>query len=254
MALLELKGVTKQFGGILAVDRIDMQIFEQEILGLIGPNGAGKTTVFNCICGRYHCTNGEILLQGEQISKLKSHEIAKKGIARTFQTTILLNNMSVLDNIIIGSHTWGEKSLALSFTNRRKYLRAKERAGDILRAFGMDKVSHMAAGELPHGQQRLTQIAIAVASEPKLLLLDEPVVGMNAEEIRYTMEAVKKLREQGITILLVEHNMRAVMEYCERIVVLDHGRKIAEDSPDKVRSNEDVIRAYLGAPEHFTED
>lgn len=230
-----------------------MEIGKGELVGLIGPNGAGKTTVFNTITGIYRCNSGEIVFKGEDIRGCKTHEIAKRGIARTFQATNLFGSISVLENIMMGSYLHsglgGFDSFFPNPRSRMRETRVKGEMIEILHLLGMDEVLHTTSKDLPHKHQKLLQIGIALACKPELLLLDEPVAGMNLEEIHFTMEFISKIKGLGVSILLVEHNMKAVMSYCERIVVLDHGQKIAEGIPEEVKRNEKVINAYLGSSE-----
>ena len=251
--MLELKNVTKRFGGLVAVDDLDLTISKGEIVGLIGPNGAGKTTVLNVITGVYRCTSGAIVCNGEDITSLNPRQVAEKGISRTFQATNVFGSMSAFDNVIMGAHLQsgldGFGSLVPSSRTRSKWALAADRAMELLRFCKMEEVADITAGDLSHRHQRLLQIVIALACEPQTLLLDEPVAGMNLEEIDFAMDLINKIRNLGIAILLIEHNMKAVMEYCERIVVLDYGRKIAEGPPEEIKSDENVIKAYLGTPE-----
>jgi branched-chain amino acid transport system ATP-binding protein len=245
--LLELVRVTKYFDSLAAVLDLDMTVKEGEILGLIGPNGAGKTTVFNLISGFLAPTYGSIKFKGADITGWPPHRIASKGIVRTFQLNALFWEMSVLENVLLGGH------LSASFSPRRvlSFLfpsgREIERAMEMLYLVGLAHAKDELAGNLPHGQQRLLQLAVALAARPELLLLDEPVSGMTAQEITAVMELLRKVRDRGVTILLVEHNMRAVMTTCDRIVVMSFGRKIAEGRPQEVSNNKEVIEAYLGA-------
>jgi branched-chain amino acid transport system ATP-binding protein len=255
--MLELVGVTKGFGGLLAVDHVDMKINKGELVALIGPNGAGKTTLFNLISGIYHCTSGQIIFAEEEITKLSPNRIAKKGISRTFQATTLFSSMTALDNVIMGLHLHsglaGFSSLIPNLRTRKNLSCANDKARELLNFFKMDKKSYVKSADLSNWDQKILQIVIALACEPKLILLDEPLAGMNLEEIGFTMMMINKVKELGVAILLVEHNMKAVMSYCERVIVINYGRKIAEGHPEEVRHNEDVIRAYLGAPELITE-
>lgn len=254
MSLLEVKGLTKYFGGLGAVRELDMGIEKGEIRGLIGPNGAGKTTVFNLVSGVYSPTKGKVFFKGAEITGRRPDQIAHKGLTRTFQQTTLFHNFTVLDNVLVGFHLhskigfWG--ALFNTPHTRRREKALKERAMEILDFLGLAAMKNELAKSLPHGHQRALGVAIALATEPELLMLDEPVTGMNPEETTVMMDHIGKLRERGITILLVEHDMRAVMGLCERITVISFGRKIAEGTPDEIKNNPEVIEAYLGGEEH----
>lgn len=247
---LETKKLTKYFGGLAAVDSIDLQVEKAEILGLIGPNGAGKTTVFNLVSGVFPPTSGQVIFQGEDITYLQPHVIAKKGVVRTFQLTTIFKESTVLGNVLVGCHLgtkigfWG--ALVRSPSAREEEKKALNKASEILEFMGLSSLGHELAKNLPYGHQRALGISIALAADPQLLLLDEPMTGMNPKETLRMMGLIKKVRERGISILLVEHQMRAVMGLCDRIFVLNYGKKIAEDVPEKIRQNKEVIEAYLG--------
>jgi branched-chain amino acid transport system ATP-binding protein len=251
MALLELKNVSRYFGGLAALSHLDMSARDGEIVGLIGPNGAGKTTVFNVITGVYRPTGGQVWLDGESIAGLAPHVIARRGIVRTFQTTTLFSGLSVLENVLVGLHLVARTGLGEAVFNTAPY-RTKEddlyhRARDILAFLGLSDAEHEMAGNLAYGHQRRLSICIALAAAPRLLLLDEPLAGMNPNEVAAMMELIKSIRNQrGIGIVLVEHNMRAVTSLCERIVVLNFGQKIAEGAAAEIREDPRVIDAYLG--------
>lgn len=250
MNILELVGLRKQFGELVAVDDIELSIEEGEIRGLIGPNGSGKTTLFNLITGFIRPTRGKVIWQGHDITAQSPHAIAKKGLARTFQLTTLFKDMTALENVVIACHLHTETRLSQQFLRtartRNKERAIEEKAMGLLETMGIADVKDEIAGELPHGHQRALGIAIALATEPKLLLLDEPVTGMNPIETRETMDRIRMLRDHGITILLVEHDMKAVMTTCEKITVMNFGKKIAEGIPEEVSKHEEVIEAYLG--------
>lgn len=238
MPLFELQKLTKNFGGLMAVNKLDLSVEKGEIVGLIGPNGAGKTTVFNLISGVLHPSSGRILFKGENITGLSPHAIVKRGLARTFQMTTLFGEFTALDNIMVGLHLHvGIKAKVEQY----------KRAIDISRFMGLDAKQCEMAANLPHGYQKALDMAIALAADPELLLLDEPVTGMNALEIKAMMDKITEARSRGITILLVEHHMKVVMDICQRIYVISFGKKIAEGTPTEVSKNRDVIEAYLGS-------
>jgi branched-chain amino acid transport system ATP-binding protein len=257
MALLEVFGLTKYFGGLAAVTQFDMYVEKGEIVGLIGPNGAGKSTVFNMIGGNILPTSGKVIFQGENITKLSPHQIAQRGIMRVFQGNILFLNFTVVKNVLIGLHLKTEIGLfGFLFggpSTRRRENALYSKAMEILDLVGLvDEASEIASRQ-PHGKQRLLSLAIALASEPKLLLLDEPVTGMNAEEVSAMITMIKTLRDKkGINSIVVEHNMKAVMGLCDRIVTLSYGKKIAEGTPKEIAENPVVIEAYLGAESSAT--
>lgn len=250
MAIVELYDVTMEFGGLTAVDRVSLAVNEREILGLIGPNGAGKTTIFNMISGIYQPTAGEILFNGKSISSLKPSQVAYRGIARTFQNIRLFSDLTVLDNVRIGCHTKSEAGL-LGALFRWPGVKAEEKrviakAEEYLELVGLTDKADELARNLAYGEQRRLEIARALAMEPTLLLLDEPAAGMNSQEKQTLMDFVRQIRERGITVLLVEHDMNLVMGICERIVVLDYGKKLAEGTPQEIQRNNQVIASYLG--------
>jgi branched-chain amino acid transport system ATP-binding protein len=250
MALLEVAGVTKRFGGLEALKDLDFQVGSGELVGLIGPNGAGKSTLFNVLSGVTRPTAGKILFQGEDVTGMKPHRIAGKGLVRTFQATRLFMNLSVMANIEIACHIPARTSLAGDVIGlpavKRRENEARQAATDIVKLAGLERVGGELPRNLPHGYQRALGVAIALATRPKMLCLDEPVTGMNAEETRFMADLISSLRQEGITILLVEHSMRVVMSICDRIIVLNFGRKIAEGSCRDIQQNGDVIEAYLG--------
>ena len=254
--MLEIKQLTKYFGGLAAVHSLEMNVNQGEIVGLIGPNGAGKTTVFNLITGFLRPTKGQIIFEQSDISGQTTHSIAEKGIVRTFQATTFLPDFTVLQNVLVACHLHPKIGFWKAIFNTSGYHKKEEysfnHAVEILKFLGLDTMKDELAKNLSHGHQRLLGIAIALSANPKLLLLDEPLSGMNAAEVRESLTFINRIRSAGTTVLLVEHNMRAVMKLCDRIVVLNFGRKIAEGLPDEIRGNRDVIEAYLGVGEHVT--
>jgi branched-chain amino acid transport system ATP-binding protein len=250
MVILELQGLRKQFGELVAVDDVDMRVEQGEIRGLIGPNGSGKTTIFNCITGFLHPTGGKVIWQGEDITGRPPHVVAAKGIARTFQLTNLFRDMTALQNVVMAFHLHTGVGLfgqyLMTKRTKKRHKEVEERAIEILETMGIGDVKDEIAGALPHGHQEALGVAMALATEPKILLLDEPVTGMNPSETQDMMERITRLRDSGITILLVEHDMKAVMSTCERLTVMNFGKNICEGDPAGVCSHEEVIEAYLG--------
>jgi branched-chain amino acid transport system ATP-binding protein len=252
MALLKVRGLTKIFGGLEAVKDLDFNVNEGEILGIIGPNGAGKSTVYNMICGTISPTSGTVTFRDKNITGLPPHQIAKRGITRLFQGNVLFPNLTGVRNVLIGLHLHTDLGLfgflfgSPSAHRQEKALYSK--AMEILQFVGIPDEADREASSQPHGHQRLLGLAIALAAEPKLLLLDEPVTGMNAEEVSAMVATIKTLgKKMGITCIVVEHNMKAVMGLCDRIVAISHGKKIAEGSPKEISVHPDVVEAYLGA-------
>lgn len=250
MALLDLVEVSKRFGGLLAVSDVSFSIGEREIISMIGPNGAGKTTAFNCVTGLFPVSGGDVLLDGVSITGLPPHRVTRLGIARTFQNIRLFSYMTAVDNVMVGAHWWMRQRVwdcALTTGRARTEERAVERrALDLLDELGLANYAGSYARELPYGLQRRLEIARALATRPRLLLLDEPAAGLNPQEKKELMGLISRLREEGLTIFLIEHDMKVVMEVSDRIVVLDHGEKITEGVPEEVRNNPQVIEAYLG--------
>ena len=248
MALLEIKQVTKQFGGLTALDKVSFSLEAGEIRGLIGPNGAGKSTMFKNIAGFYSPSSGDILYQGQSISGLKPHSIAERGIVRTFQETTLFQELSVFENVLVGCHMRARSNLFAAIFNldRARQQAAADKAMEVLEFMGIAERRDQLASELPLGSQRALAISIALASEPKLMLMDEPFAGMNPEETRQMMALTRKVQESGVTIILVEHDMKAVMGLCDYLTVLNFGQLLAEGTPEEIRHDDRVIEAYLG--------
>ncbi|HZU14106.1 MAG TPA: ABC transporter ATP-binding protein [Chloroflexota bacterium] len=250
--LVRVQGLTRRFGGLTAVDSLDFEVRAGEILSLIGPNGAGKTTVFNIISGIYPPTSGQILFKGENIAGLKPDRVQRKGISRTFQTLRLFANMSVLENVLVGYHSRLHSNLFGDIVKPPWVVKAEkeavERSREVLGRLSPRLLSRQEfrASDLAYADRRLLELARALVSDPALLLLDEPTAGMNPTEAAEFMDHIRHIHADGFTILLIEHNLNVVMGVSHRIVVLDYGTKIAEGTPDEVRSNERVIEAYLG--------
>lgn len=252
--ILSIKELTKQFGGILAVNNFNLNVEKGDILGIIGPNGAGKTTIFNLITGIYSPTNGKIYLNEEDITNCKTHTISQKGIARTFQNIRLFNNLSSYSNILIACHNSAKYSLASGFLKTRGCKKQEEKlsveAEKALNSVGLLEKGNMKASSLPYGEQRKLELARAIATKPNLLLLDEPAAGMNENESKQLINLLKKIRDEyNLTIIIIDHHMDVIMGLCNKIAVLNFGQKIAFGSPHEVQNNSSVVEAYLGVDE-----
>lgn len=256
--LLEAKGMAMQFGGLKAVDGFELQLKRGELVGLIGPNGAGKTTCFNCLTGVYKPTAGEVTIRGVNTRALKTYEVSRLGMTRTFQNIRLFKELSVLDNVIIAGLQHARQTIIEDVLRHpRHYIeeaRMRERAFELLKIFKLDGKADLPSASLPYGEQRRLEIVRALATEPRIILLDEPAAGMNDKETEELMHLIAQIRRDfRLTVLLIEHDMRLVMGICERIVVLDHGCIIAKGTPAQIKSDPAVIAAYLGVDENSAE-
>lgn len=249
--VLDASGVTMRFGGLTAVRSVDLTVGAGEIVGLIGPNGAGKTTFFNCLTGLYIPTEGKVTYKGTTLPP-KPHLVTKAGVARTFQNIRLFSNMTVLENVLVGRHTRTKEGLWSALLRGPGFKKAEaashERAMELLEFIGLQHKADHLARNLPYGEQRKLEIARAMASEPGLLLLDEPTAGMNPQETRAAEELIFAIRDQGIAVLVIEHDMRFIFNLCDRVACLVQGEKLVEGTPDVVQGDERVVAAYLGTP------
>ncbi len=252
--MLQVDRVTKNFGGLAAVNTVDMAVQRGELVGLIGPNGAGKTTFFNLVTGYLKPSSGIVTFEGKDVTGKRPHTVAARGMIRSFQQDNVFADFTVLQNVRLACHLnsginfW--QTVFRTRSSRRNENRIEAKAEEILEVVGIRHLAELTAGSLPHGHKRMLGIAVALACEPKLLLLDEPLAGMNTAEVDETIALVRRLWEGGLTVLLIEHNMRAAMSLCQRFVVLSFGKKIAEGTPDEIRNDPDVIKAYLGTSGH----
>ena len=250
MAFLEVHKMSKRFGGLRALSGVDLNVDAGQIHSIIGPNGAGKTTLLNVVSGFFPPTEGRVVFKGMDLTKRRIHQRVALGVARTFQGSVLLREKTVLENIIIGHHQQTKETFWGSFLGvqsaRKAELDSREKALKLAEFTGLAGWEDKFAKDLPHGLQRILGLCIALATRPSLLMLDEPVTGMNATEIGVMMNLIRKIRDDGITIVLVEHNMKAVMGLSDRITVLSYGEKIAEGTPEEIRADRNVIEAYLG--------
>lgn len=251
--MLELKGITQIFGGVTALNDVSFSIRADEITGVIGPNGAGKTTLFNIVTGIYQQTSGQVLFEGRDISGIPVDQLAGKGMVRTFQNIELFGKMTVLENVMVGLHSRSHSGLfSCAFKMPwavKEERRIREEAHEWLKFAGIDQLADVEAGNLSFGKGRMLEIARAMACKPRMILMDEPAAGLNSQETVGLAELIRKIRDMGITVVLVEHDMELVMDICDRIIVLNLGQKLAEGTPREIQDNHEVIAAYLGDDE-----
>lgn len=246
---LKVESITKRFGGLKAVDSLSFEVQEGEILGLIGPNGSGKTTTINMLSGLYPVSSGKIFFYGQETQAMKPHEINRIGLARTFQNIRLFQSLTVRKNVMVARYHESRINLMdvlFGGRNNSHMLQCNHGCDEMLELIHLKEKADWYANELPYGQQKCLEIARALATHPKFLLLDEPAAGLNATEVNLLKEIIVKIRQMGVTVLVVEHHMDLIMEICTRIVVLNHGKKIAEGTPEEIQNDEEVIKAYLG--------
>ncbi|MBE6970634.1 MAG: ABC transporter ATP-binding protein [Ruminococcaceae bacterium] len=248
--MLKIENITIKFGGLVANNNVCTEIKEGQIFGLIGPNGAGKTTLFNIVSGFYAPTSGKVIFNGEEIQGKPSNEIAYKGIMRTYQNINLFKKMTTLENVMVGCHSLTNATLwdaiIKSKKSQKEHEEALEKCHEVMKFMNIDQFANVKAANLPYGDQRRLEIARALVSNPKLILLDEPAAGMNLSEKDVLAETIQKIRDRGHTVFLVEHHMKLVTAVCDRICVLNHGNKIAEGTPEEIQNHPEVIAAYLG--------
>ena len=249
MPLLETQGLTKRFGGLTVMNDINLSLNEGEILGLIGPNGAGKSTFFNLVTGVFFPSSGKILYDGQDITRKRPHEVARLGIGRTFQLNPLFGDFTVFENVVMAHYLHPHSSVLDMYFNTKKNRENEKEVErsteEILEMLGLQGVRNELAKNLPHGYQKILGVARAVATKPKLLMLDEPLGGMNPEEISFSIDVIRRLRDSGMTVLIVEHNMQ-ILDLCDRVFVISFGEKIFEGTPEEVRHDETVIKTYFG--------
>ena len=253
MQVLDTRDVTKQFGGLVAVNQVSMTVKKNEIVGIIGPNGAGKTSFINALTGIYKPSSGQVFFQGKDITGLPAYKIAKQGIARTFQNLRIFSNISVLENVLIGAHCRIDNPFHHIFLRPLRSKKIERQAYakviDLLKNVGLEEKKESLAKNLSYGEQRILEICRALASDPELLILDEPCAGMNSAEMDTLADFVKKLRDEGSTIAVIEHNMRFMMAVSDRIIVMTEGAKFREGTPEEIRNDLEVQKVYLGRQE-----
>lgn len=254
MAILECCRIVKDFGGLKALDNLDLKVEEGDVLGLIGPNGSGKTTLLNVITGLLKPTAGDIMYKGRLITDLEPHQIAATGIVRTFQTTSIFSGLTAKQNVIVASHLRTNNNISGAIFNTRGYreeeVKLSQKANEILIFLGMEERKDAIASSLSPAEQRGLEVGIALAGEPELILLDEPAAGLNPEECVRLIKMIQSIQQRGIMLVVVEHNMKVIMNLCNRVVVIDYGHKVAEGNPEEIARNDEVISIYLGREEN----